>query len=155
MSNVHHVPTLTVERRIRATPEELFDAWLDPDSLAVWMRPGGTTEVTVQSEPREGGQFEISMKGPFGSHLHCGNYILIDRPRALSFTWKSNATELAVTEVTVEFHAEDDGTKLILTHRKLPSISAVSAHRKGWDEIFDLLKSAMEAGTFSDIPAND
>ena len=35
-------PALTVRREIAASAEELFDAWLDPASLAVWMRPGDT-----------------------------------------------------------------------------------------------------------------
>lgn len=42
MNAVSKVPTVTLRREIAASAEELFDAWLDPASLAVWMRPGGT-----------------------------------------------------------------------------------------------------------------
>ena len=35
------VPAVTIRRKIEATPEELFDAWLDPESVVEWMRPNG------------------------------------------------------------------------------------------------------------------
>ena len=31
---------VAVRREIKASPEEIFDAWLDPDSLGEWMSPG-------------------------------------------------------------------------------------------------------------------
>ena len=66
MSAVANVPTLTVRRLIAATAEELFDAWLDPASLAVWMRPGPTTNTTIKLDARVGGAFEIIMHTPGG-----------------------------------------------------------------------------------------
>ena len=39
-------PSLTVRQEVAASPRELFDAWLDPDKLAKWMRPGDTNRAS-------------------------------------------------------------------------------------------------------------
>jgi uncharacterized protein YndB with AHSA1/START domain len=36
--------SLRITRRIRAMPEELLDAWTDPESVRVWMCPGGVRQ---------------------------------------------------------------------------------------------------------------
>ena len=51
--------SVTVRREIAAPAEELFDAWLDANSLATWFRPGGTREARVEMDPRVGGTFRI------------------------------------------------------------------------------------------------
>lgn len=49
MNDVADVPGLVVRRRISATRAELFDAWLDPEALAVWMRPGSARRTTARA----------------------------------------------------------------------------------------------------------
>ena len=56
--NATTAPTLTVRREIAAPAQELFDAWLDPKSLAIWMRPGSTVRSTAKTDPRVGGTFD-------------------------------------------------------------------------------------------------
>lgn len=53
--------TVTVRREIGASAEELFDAWLDVDSLAAIMHPGSKQSATVTTDPRVGGVFEVMM----------------------------------------------------------------------------------------------
>jgi hypothetical protein len=47
-----------------ASPEEIFDAWTDPESLAVWMAPGSVQRAEVELEARVGGRLRIVMKSP-------------------------------------------------------------------------------------------
>jgi uncharacterized protein YndB with AHSA1/START domain len=145
MNRVTQAQTVTVEREIDASPDELFDAWLDPESLAIWMRPGDTSKAAARVDPKVAGQFEIVMTGPYGSHVHRGKYLLIDRPKVLSFTWISEATGLLQTLVTVEFRAKGKRTLVVLTHEKLPEEAALRSHKKGWNAIFDLLEATVGA----------
>jgi uncharacterized protein YndB with AHSA1/START domain len=54
-------------------------------------------------------------------------YLAIERPSLLSFTWISRATDHKPTVVTIEFHERGTGTELVLTHRRLPPASVEGA----------------------------
>lgn len=134
------VQKLVVRREIAAPAQELFDAWLDPESLGVWMRPGDTERSTIKVDPRVGGSFEIVMHTPGGAVPHTGTYREIDRPRRLVFTWNSPYALNNDSLVTVEFRAARGGTEIVLTHEGLPSAEMVAAHTKGWSDILVLIE---------------
>ena len=136
-------PVLVVRRRIAVPRERVFEAWLDSESLAHWMRPGGSTHATVTVDPRVGGGFRIVMDGaPHGCVEHTGEYLAIEPPSRLSFTWISKYTDERPTVVTIEFHEQDGGTELVLTHRGLPP-KEVEGHRQGWTDIVRLLDAVL------------
>jgi len=132
---------VVVRRTIPARRERLFAAWLDPNSLAVWMCPGPVASASAEVDPRVGGRFRISMRHPAGDADHWGEYLIIDPPSKLEFTWASAATERQPTLVTVEFLERDGSTEVILTHRRLPA-SQIEPHRKGWSNIVQKLGAA-------------
>lgn len=140
MKDVSSIPKITVRREIAASAQELFDAWLDPVSLAVWMRPGGTPRTAANVDPRVGGTFEIVMHTASGPIPHTGTYQEIDRPRRLVFTWNSRATQQTDSLVTVDFRPARGATEIVLTHERLPSADAAAAHTKGWGEILELIE---------------
>ncbi len=137
-------PALVVRRQIAVPRERVFHAWLDSESLAHWMRPGTFTHATVIVDPRVGGGFRIVMEGRTdgGDYEHRGEYLAIEPPSLLSFTWISKATDYQPTVVTIEFHERGTGTELVLTHRRLTP-KAVEGHRKGWTDIVRLLDEAL------------
>jgi uncharacterized protein YndB with AHSA1/START domain len=139
-------PVLVVRRQIAVPRERVFEAWLDSESLAHWMRPGEFTHATVSVDPRVGGGFRIMMEGrtdDASCNEHRGEYLAIEPPSLLSFTWISKATDHQPTVVTIEFHERGTGTELVLTHRRLPP-KAVEGHRKGWTDIVRLLDEALK-----------
>jgi glutathione S-transferase len=137
-------PVLVVRRQIAVPRRRVFEAWLDSESLAHWMRPGNCTRATVTVDPRVGGGFRIVMEGAAGGcgQEHHGEYLAIEPPSLLSFTWISGATDRKSTVVTVEFHERGAGTELVLTHRRLAP-EAVEGHREGWTDILRLLDEAL------------
>ena len=138
-------PVLVVRRQMAVPRERVFQAWLDSESLAHWMRPAGTSHATVTVDPRVGGGFRIVMEGaPHGCVEHTGEYLAIEPPSRLSFTWISKHTEQRPTVVTIEFHERGTGTELVLTHRGLPA-SQVEGHRRGWTDIVRLLDESLAA----------
>jgi uncharacterized protein YndB with AHSA1/START domain len=138
---------LVVRRVLPVERERVFAAWLDPASLATWMRPGESTGAIVEVDPRVGGRFRILMQQPQDSCCdeHQGEYLAIEPPSLLSFTWISAATDLRPTVVTVELHERHGGTELVLTHRRLPP-NRVDGHRQGWTDIVRHLETELAAG---------
>jgi uncharacterized protein YndB with AHSA1/START domain len=125
---------VVVERVIRATPDEVFDAWTTPSQMVAWMSPVGAAEAEV--DLRVGGSFRVVM---VEARLeHTGEYLEIDRPRRLVFTWVSAFTGAKPSVVTVEMHGRDDGTRVVLTHERLPE-DVVDGHRDGWGTMIERL----------------
>jgi uncharacterized protein YndB with AHSA1/START domain len=129
----HDAGMLVVRRLLPASRERVFAAWLDPASLGRFMCPGAKTSATVTVEPRVGGRFRIVMHGA-GDFEHHGEYLIVDPPSMLSFTWISEATQAQPTIVTVELFDRGGQTELVLTHRQLPP-AQIDPHTKGWTDI--------------------
>ena len=144
--NAALAPAAVVVRRTIAAPaEQLFDAWLDPEALAIWMRPGVIRSTVAKVEPHEGGSYEITMQGQSGPIVHRGVYKHIDRPKRLVFTWASPGTELRDTLVTVDFLPAGTRTEVVVLHEQLPE-SAKASHSGGWTRGLENLEQACAQG---------
>jgi uncharacterized protein YndB with AHSA1/START domain len=124
--------TIVARRTIPATVDELFDAWLDPDSLAQWMRASEGSRSTVTIDARVGGTYEVVMHRPDRDMRNHGEYRVIERNSKLVFTWLSDFTHGIETLVTVDFNVLDAGTEIVVTHERLPDHEAGLAHARGW-----------------------
>lgn len=127
------------ERVLPAPPEEVFAAWGDAESLQAWMCPAeDITRATAEVDFRVGGAFQIVMHGKEGDYRQTGEYLEIDAPRRLVFTWVSDFVppDEAKTKVTVTFEAvADDQTKIVLVHEELPATGTYDGHENGWAAI--------------------
>jgi uncharacterized protein YndB with AHSA1/START domain len=137
--------SIQVRRRIAAPAQLLFDAWLDPESVAAWMRPFDTARTVAQTDPAVGGSYRIDMYQPDGQVVeHVGKYLEIDPPRRLVFTWASPATQHKDSLVTIEFTESAGSTEISLTHEQLPEYMA-QAHVGGWTSAFEKLAGHLGA----------
>jgi uncharacterized protein YndB with AHSA1/START domain len=126
---------VTVRREIAAPAETLFDAWLDAESLGIWLRPRVVSETRAETDPREGGDFHIVMVSDRSDVLHQGTYREIDRPRRLVFTWSSPATDHRDSVVTVTFEPRGSGSTLVEIHQVgLPDEESRAGHTEGWSD---------------------
>jgi uncharacterized protein YndB with AHSA1/START domain len=128
--------TLRIDRILRASPDRVFAAWTDPTSLAAWMSPVGHAEVAA--DVRVGGSFTVAMVGDGRRIEHTGEYLEIDPPRRLRFSWRSPYTGPEAGVVTVEIAPVPEGTRLVLTHERLPA-EAVDGHASGWGTMVERL----------------
>lgn len=136
---------LKITRRIAASPERLFDAWLDPAMLKRFISPvPGTSTLRAETDPRPGGRYEIVMQNEMGEIPHWGEYREIDRPNRLSFTWNSPHAE-PDSLVTLTFRPVGDETEVTLVHDRFPSEAERSGHERGWTGILDGLAAMVGA----------
>jgi uncharacterized protein YndB with AHSA1/START domain len=133
--------TLTVSREIAASAEALFDAWLEPRSLGIWLRPSVISRTRAEIDPRVGGEFRIVMVRDDAEVLHCGRYLEIDRPRRLMFSWSSPATGHRESIVTVTFQARADATLVEIHQVGLADEAARAGHHEGWSDILRELEA--------------
>jgi uncharacterized protein YndB with AHSA1/START domain len=136
------------ERVLAATPEEVFAAWSDPESLRAWMCPGDVRRAEAQVDFRVGGRFRIVMYGR-EAYSHHGEYLEIDPPRRLVFTWVSEFLPEAVsrTRVSVTFtRLAAGGTRLRLVHEALPAGDWYAGHEQGWSDILARLDEVLRPG---------
>jgi uncharacterized protein YndB with AHSA1/START domain len=132
--------SLVVRKKMDASCEEVFDAWVDPMSLMEFMKPGSVQRVDVEVDAKVGGKFRIDMIGASDITSHTGEYLAIDRPRLLKFTWISKHTDNRPSVVTIELTPRGPAAcELVLTHAGLPNDTAVEKHKMGWTWIVDTL----------------
>jgi uncharacterized protein YndB with AHSA1/START domain len=139
--------TLRLERTFPAPRERVFDAWVNPELLRRWWasQPDWTSPA-AEVDLRVGGAYRLSMQGPEGpAHSVVGEYREVDRPRRLVYTWswEDDPPEMAGsagTLVTVEFHAEGERTRVVLTHEGFDGDRPRDLHRGGWTGCLDNLE---------------
>jgi len=133
---------------IAAPPERVFQALIDPQQLAQWwgqkgiyhgkqwmidLRPGGKWRTEGTSE-RGGNTFEV-----YGEYLH------IDPPRLLEFTWIPSWAGPMNTVVRLELTPASGGTILRLRHSGFTDATQLQAH-SGWPQVLGWLRTFIEKG---------
>ena len=139
-------PSLTLVKRIRATPETVFAHWTDPALMRRWFCPMDTVLRSVESEARPGGRFHIVMQDGEDGEIHdvSGTYRVFEPPRRLVFTWAWITTPERESLVTIELSPTADGTELTLTHTRFADEAARDSHRQGWTSLLDKLAARFE-----------
>ena len=135
-------PTARVRRILDATPETVFDAWTDPNQARCWMCPLGATVSEITLEAKVGGRLRLVMRVDGREFIHRGEFLEVDRPRRLVFTWITMYTHDEQSVVTVEFEPVDVRTELCITH-VLPDETLADAHRAGWEGLLDHLETRL------------
>ena len=136
--------TVQINKNINAPIEKVFDAWLNPAMLTKFILPmPGMLEPTTTNDPRLGGRFEIIMAVGDNKIPHTGEYLEIDRPNKLSFSWVSPASRDDSVVTLIFKSINDDTTNVELTHVKFFDEEKRSNHEGGWSNILIKLADVM------------
>jgi len=134
-------PSLTLKRRLKASPAKVFAAFTDPEKVKRWMGPGEIKAVSAEGEVRIGGRYRWVMHTPSGEeHDVSGAYREIVPNEKLVFTWAWKSTPERESLVTVLFKPDGDGTLLTLIHENFADEEARDGHLGGWNGAFDKLE---------------
>jgi uncharacterized protein YndB with AHSA1/START domain len=133
-------PSLTLKRRLNASPSKVYGAWTDPAQIARWFGPEGAEILRAEADARVGGRYRIIMRTPDGEeHGVSGVYREVAPNEKLVFTWAWRSTPERESLVTVAFMGDDDETLLTLTHEQFFDEAARDRHRSGWSGTLDKL----------------
>ena len=141
--------TVIIERWFMAPPALIWTFWTDPAHMARWWAPHGMTPERLQVEAREGGAWELDIRGEDSLYRLRGRYLTLEKPRRLVSTWAwlSDDGELGPeSQYEAVFEPDGTGTLLTLTHSGLPFDQAQS-HGGGWMSTLDSLDIHIEAET--------
>lgn len=135
---------LVLERLLPASPDRVFDAWVDPSQLGRWWGPEGATASSVVMDVRPGGAWRTVIRIPDGTELPVsGAYREIRRPDRLVFTWAwedDKGQRGHETEIALSFEPSGAGTRMRLEQRRFESAESRDQHRMGWSSSFDDLE---------------
>jgi uncharacterized protein YndB with AHSA1/START domain len=134
-------PSLTLKRRLKAPPNKVFAAWIDPEKVTGWMGPGEVKVLTVECDARVGGRFRWVMQSPAGEiHDVSGVYREVIANEKLVFSWAWKSTPERESVVTVLLKPDGEGTWLTLTHDQFFDEEARDRHQHGWNGALDKMQ---------------
>lgn len=129
-----HAQRLSLTRVLPAPIHRVFAACTQPELLAEWLVCSEQGSAEAENELRVGGRFRVEMRSAgrvVGSAE--GQYVAIDPPHLLVFTWSSPNVGVFGSTVTIELVSlSGDRTELRLTHDLEPSSEAGARHLRGW-----------------------
>jgi uncharacterized protein YndB with AHSA1/START domain len=137
-------PSLTLKRRLKASPAKVFAAWTDPEKIKRWMGPGNFKTPEASCESRVGRRYRVVMLSPEGARRAVGGvYHEVVPNEKLVFTWTWDPTPGEApyeSLVTVLLKADGDATLLTLTHERLFDEASRDGHEMGWVGALDKLE---------------
>jgi uncharacterized protein YndB with AHSA1/START domain len=134
---IHATCTVTVSREFTASTEAVFDVWLDPNKAGKFLfaTPNGVMK-TVEIDARVGGKFCIIETRNGVDAKHIGQYLEIDRPQHLRFSFGGNP--FPATNVALSISKSESGCVLHLVHEGVWAEYEASVI-KGWTDILENL----------------
>jgi uncharacterized protein YndB with AHSA1/START domain len=137
-------PSLTIERRLNASPAEVYRAWTDPQKIVRWWGPRQAETLHAEADARVGGRFRVISRTPDGEQHDVGGvYREVAPNEKLVFTWAWRTMPERESLVTVAFKSDGGGTVMTLTHEQFFDEAARDGHRYGWTGALDKLEELL------------
>ena len=140
--------TVRLHRVLRASPEKIYKAFLDPDAMAKWLPPNGFTGKVHRLDARVGGGYHMSFTN-FGngkSHSFSGTYLDLTPHERIRYANKFDDPNLAgEMQTTITLKKVFCGTDLNVVQEGIPDVIPAEACYLGWQESLTLLGKLVEA----------
>ena len=140
--------TVRLHRVVRATPERVFKAFIDPDAMSKWLPPHGFTGKVHAMDARVGGSYRMSFTNFASgkSHAFGGKFVELAPHSKIRYTDSFEDPNLPGEMITtVTFEAVTGGTNLSIVQEGVPAAIPVEMCYMGWQESLNLLALLVEA----------
>lgn len=136
--------SVTLKHHFDASPQRVYDAWIDPQMASKWLFAGSTsTAADYLLDVRVGGEYRITRHGDAGKkYVAVGKYLELEPPRRIVFTFAMPQFAVDVGTVEVNIAADGDGSLVTFTqHGDRPGYEKGTEH--GWNGMFIRLERAL------------
>src|SRR5829696_2825799 len=140
--------TVRFHRVLRASPEKVYRAFLDPDAMAKWLPPNGFTGKAHHLDATVGGTYRMSFTnfGTGHSHSFGGTYLELVPGERIVHTDKFDDPNLpGEMKTTITLKKVLVGTELNVVQEGIPAVIPPEACCLGWQESLTLLAQLVEA----------
>lgn len=131
------MPTVRLHRVLRAPPERVQRAFLEPDAMARWLPPYGFVGKVHAMDARVGGSWRMSFTnfGTGHSHSFGGTYLELVPGERLRYTSKFDDPHLpGEMQTTVTLRKVSCGTEMEVVQEGIPDVIPAEACYLGWQE---------------------
>jgi uncharacterized protein YndB with AHSA1/START domain len=140
--------TIRLHRVLRAPPEKVYRAFLDPDAKAKWLAPNGFTCKVHHLDAQVGGTYKMTFTNftTGKSHSFGGRYVELVPNERLRYTDRFDDPNLpGEIQVTVALKKVSVGTELSVVQEGVPDVIPPDGCYLGWQESLVLLGKLVEA----------
>jgi uncharacterized protein YndB with AHSA1/START domain len=140
--------TIRLHRVLRAAPERVYRAFLDPDALVKWMAPNGFTAKVHSMEAKVGGAYRMSFTNftTGNSHSFGGKYLELTPHERIRYTDAFDDPNLpGEIQMTITLKRVSCGTEVNILQEGVPDVIPAEACYLGWQESLILLAKLVEA----------
>ena len=143
--------TVTLHRVLTTSPEKVFRAFSDADSMAAWLPPYGFTCKVHEMDFKVGGTYKMSFTNfnTGNGHSFGGEYLDVKPNELIKYTDRFDDPNLpGEMTTTVQLTKVSCGTDLHIVQEGIPAAIPVEMCYLGWQESLEKLKKLVEP----DIP---
>lgn len=140
--------TIQLHRVLRAPPDRVYRAFLDPDAMVKWFPPNGFTAKIHQIEAKVGGTYKMSFTNFSTGRTHSfgGTYLELTPNERLRYTDKFDDPNLpGEIRMTITLREVSCGTELKIVQEGVPTAIPSEACYLGWQQSLSLLAKLVEA----------
>src|SRR5262249_16392372 len=139
--------TIRLHRVLRAAPDKVYRAFLDPAAAAKWLPPDGFTAQVHHMDPKAGGTYKMSFTNftTGRSHSFGGTYVELLPGERLRYSDTFDDPSLpGDLQVTVTLKKVSVGTEVNIVQEGVPDVIPAEACYLGWQDSLRQLASLVE-----------
>ncbi len=140
--------TVTLHRVLRAPPECMYGAFLDPAAMVKWLPPHGFTALVHEMDARVGGRYRMSFTHFASGHSHAfgGIYRELQPGLRIVYTAAFDDPNLpGEMQTAVSLRAVSCGTEMVVVQEGIPGGIPPESCHLGWQESLAMLTLLVEA----------